>query len=341
VIREAEIYADSGLIFDTIYFGGGTPSSLEPEQLAAVLDGLHGHFDIDPRAQLFLEANPEDVKPDRVTAWRALGFSFVSLGVQSFDDDDEDLEFLGRRHSVAEAYRAVEVLCAGDFHTVSIDLIYGLQGRACEHWRRQLETALRLGVQHLSCYQLTIHEETLLGRRLARGKITEVGDEELSELFFLTHGLCAEAGYEGYEVSNFASAPDHRSKHNQKYWDHTPYIGLGPSAHSFAGGRRWWNRRKLRLWQSAIDLGQNPREGEERPSQTQLALEALMLGFRTTAGVDLNHLRERFEVDLIERNQDVIDRFHESGHLEVDDDRLRPTVAGLAIADSLARSFEV
>ena len=161
----------------------------------------------------------------------------------------------------------------------------------------------------------------------------------MTELFCLTHELLAEAGFEGYEVSNFSSAPEHRSRHNQKYWDHTPYLGLGPSAHSFAGGRRWWNRRKLRLWQNAVAAGEMPVEDEERPSAEQLVLEALMLGFRTAAGVDLDHLHERFGIDLTARNGEIIDRFSESGHIEVDGLRLRPTLAGLAIADTLARSF--
>jgi oxygen-independent coproporphyrinogen-3 oxidase len=233
----------------------------------------------------------------------------------------------------------LDILCAGGFDTVSIDLIYGIEGRSEAHWRRQLEAALTSGAQHMSCYQLTIHEETLFGRRAARGEVAGLDDDELSGLFFLTHEIAAEAGFEGYEVSNFASAPVHRSRHNQKYWDHTPYLGLGPSAHSFAGGRRWWNRRKLRLWQADVDQRKKPLEGNERPSPDQLLLEALMLGFRTAAGVDLDQLRNRFAVDLIEHNQNVINRFHESGHLEAEGPFLRPTLAGLAIADTLAREF--
>ena len=157
----------------------------------------------------------------------------------------------------------------------------------------------------------------------------------------MTHELLTDAGFAGYEVSNFASAPEHRSKHNQKYWDHTPYLGLGPSAHSFAGGRRWWNRRKLRIWQAAVDGGERPVEDEEQPSDEQLVLETLMLGFRTAAGVDLDCLRDRFDIDLLERHREVVDRFRASNHIEVDGNRLRPTLAGLAVADTLARSFTI
>ena len=161
----------------------------------------------------------------------------------------------------------------------------------------------------------------------------------MTELFFLTHELLAESGFEAYEVSNFSSAPVHRSRHNQKYWDHTPYLGLGPSAHSFVGARRWWNLAKLRLWQKSVSDGKTPVEGEEQPSNEQLVLEALMLGFRTSAGVDLERLRVWLGIDLLTKNEDVVDRLCASGHLEVEGSRLLPTLAGLAIADTLARSF--
>lgn len=337
VIREAAMYSDVGLEFDTVYFGGGTPSSLEPEQLARIIDGLRRHLKVDREAMLFLEANPEDVSLQRAAAWRELGIGFVSLGVQALDDDD--LLFLGRRHTAAHARRALECLCGVGFRTVSVDLIYGIAGRSPEHWRAQLESAVALGVDHLSCYQLTVHDRTVLGRRVARGEAQEMDEDGLAELFFVTHRVLSDAGFEGYEVSNFAAAPGNRSKHNQKYWDHTPYLGLGPSAHSFAAGRRWWNQRKVRLWQAAIDRGEAPVEDEERPSNEELALESLMLGFRTAAGVDLDRLRNRFGIDLAAGNGDLIDRLCESGHIEADGRRLRPTLAGLAIADTLARSF--
>ena len=339
IIREATMYADIGLTFDTVYLGGGTPSSLTIEQLICVLDGLRRHLGVDRQPEIFLEANPEDISRERAGIWRDLGVGFVSLGIQSFDD--ADLAFLGRRHSVADARRAGEILRETGFKTVSVDLIYGLEGRSENHWRRQLESALDLGVDHLSCYQLTVHGGTVFGRRVASGAAGELREPEMTDLFFRTHEILAESGFEGYEVSNFSSALEHRSRHNQKYWDHTPYLGLGPSAHSFAGGRRWWNQKKLRLWQKAVSEGKMPAEGEERPSDEQLVLESLILGFRTISGVDVERLRGDFGIDLLAKNEDVVDRLCDSGHIEVDELRLRPTLAGLAIADTLARSFAV
>jgi len=337
VVREAAMCSDGGLVFDTVYLGGGTPSSVAPERLASVCDGLRRHLGIVEDAVFCLEANPEDVTRESAAAWRGLGVGFVSLGVQSFDD--AVLEFLGRAHSADHAQLAVEILLATGFDTVSVDLIYGLTGQTTEQWRAQLERAAALGIDHLSCYQLTYHRSTIFGRRLDRGVATELGESEQAELFFLTHQLLADAGYEGYEVSNFAASPEHRSRHNQKYWDHTPYLGLGPSAHSFADGRRWWNRRKLRLWQSAVDSGRPPIEGEEELSPEQSAFEALMLGLRTTDGVDLTKIHERYGIDLQADNVATIDRLCASGHLRVEDGRIRPTLAGFAIADTIARAF--
>jgi len=339
VVREAEMYAECGLTFDTVYLGGGTPSSVAPKRLESVFDGLRACLEIDESAVCYLEANPEDVTAETAMAWRQLGVDVVSLGVQSFDD--EALAFLGRQHSTSDARAAMEILLGAGFHTVSVDLIYGLSGQKPGEWKAQLAGAVSLGVDHLSCYQLTFHGGTLFGRRLARGLMDQVPEREQAELFFLTHEVLSDAGFEGYEVSNFAAATEHRSRHNQKYWDHTPYLGLGPSAHSFANGRRWWNRRKLRQWQTAVDSGKPPVEDEEWPSREELLLEILMLGLRTTDGVDLTKIRERHGIDLLASNTATIDRFCISGHLHVDGDRLRPTLTGLAIADTLARSFDI
>jgi oxygen-independent coproporphyrinogen-3 oxidase len=339
VLREAAIHRDIGLTFDTVYFGGGTPSCLSPNQILRVVEGVNRHLDIESGASVFLEANPEDVNFEKASVWKDLGCLFISLGVQSFDD--EDLLSLGRKHDAADARRAVDVLLETGFESVSVDLIYGLEGRSRNHWRRQLESAVACGAHHLSCYQLTVHDGTLFGRRVACGDAKEIDEQEIAALFFLTHELLSDAGYQAYEVSNFAMSLEHRSRHNQKYWNHTPYLGLGPSAHSFAHGRRWWNQRKLRLWHNALASGESPVEDEERPSPEELVLEALMLGFRTTAGVDVGRLRHCLEIDFLAQNRAVIDRLSSSGHLEVDGDMLRPSLAGLAIADTLARSFVV
>ena len=338
VLDEAEMHGDHGLEFDTVYFGGGTPSSLGARDLAETLAGLRERLVVRDDAAVSLEINPEDATREKLACWRELGARFVSLGVQSFDD--RALDFLGRRHTAARAIEATEALLEAGFETVSIDLIYGIQGQTAESWSLQLKRAIALGVHHLSCYQLTIHDGTVLGHRLARREMSELPDEEQTDLFFLTHENLAAAGLPGYEVSNFAR-DGHRSSHNRKYWDHTPYLGLGPSAHSWFGGRRWWNIRKLRLWQRRVDSGRLPTDGHEQPTARQLALEALMLGLRTTAGVDLVRVRERFGVDLLSDNQALIHALKDDGRLHFDEPLIRPTLRGMAVADTLAREFNI
>jgi putative oxygen-independent coproporphyrinogen III oxidase len=324
---------------DTIYFGGGTPSALAPEQIGRILDGARECLSISGNAEIFFEANPEDVTPESARAWQDLGVRMLSLGIQSFDA--EALRFLGRRHTPEEARQSVEVARAAGFEIVSIDLIYGLPEQSPDAWRRTLAEAVALRPDHISSYQLTFHENTPFGFRLARGKLAELPDEAQADLFVATHRFLADQGYPAYEVSNFARSPKHQSRHNRKYWNHTPYLGVGPSAHSFSGRRRWWNERKIKPYQARIGAGGRPVAGSEELTAGDLAVEALMLGFRTAGGIDLARFRDRYGVDLAERNIRLIERLEREGLLRVEGSRLLPTLEGWAVADSLARDFEI
>jgi len=336
---EVGLHLEGDWRFDTLYLGGGTPSSLPPDALGRLLEAL-ARLPVAPDAIRHLEVNPEDVTTASARAWRSLGFNFLSLGVQSFDD--ERLRRLGRRHSATSARLAFERLREVGFSTLSVDLIYGSPGDDPGWWRKQLEAIVELGPDHLSCYQLTIHQGTVLGKRRDRGELEELGDDEQGELFRVTHRVLADLGYEGYEVSNFARAPCHRSRHNHKYWRHEPYLGLGPSAHSFCGRRRWWNHRRLRQWQAAVDAGRTPVEGGEELSPAELALEALMLGLRTADGVDLGAVQRRWGVDLATPNAALLERLVVDGLvLRTEHEVVRPTLEGMAIADALARAFDV
>ena len=324
---------------DTIYFGGGTPSALAPAEIARLVESLRENLSIHADAWIFFEANPEDVTPESARAWRGLGVRTVSLGIQSFDAGA--LRFLGRRHGPEEARRSFETAREAGFETVSLDLIYGLPGQTASSWQRTLEDAVALAPDHISCYQLTIHEGTPFGFRLARGKMTELPEPAQAELFLLTHRFLADHGLPGYEVSNFASSPGHRSRHNRKYWDHTPYLGLGPSAHSYSESRRWWNERKLKPWEARIDAGERPIAGNEDLTASERALEALMLGLRTAEGIDLGRFRDRYGVDLRKRNERRIERLERDLLVRIEGDRLIPTLDGWAVADALARDFEL
>ena len=323
---------------DTIYFGGGTPSALAPEDITRILESARGNLSIQDGAWVSFEANPEDVNVESVRAWRDLGIRFLSLGIQSFDADA--LKFLGRRHTPEEAIRSVEIARAAGFDTISIDLIYGLPGQPFEIWKRTLEQAVALRPDHISCYQLTFHEGTPFGFRLAKGTMNELPQEAQGDIFLFTHEFLRDHGYPAYEVSNFARSPEHRSRHNQKYWHHVPYLGLGPSAHSFSGTHRWWNERKLGPYEKRIEIGERPIEESEELTRTDLALEALMLGLRTADGIDFDAFRQRYGVDLWKHNEPLIERLVREGLLRIEGELLIPTLEGLAVTDSLARDFE-
>jgi oxygen-independent coproporphyrinogen III oxidase len=324
--------------FDTVYFGGGTPSLLPPEVLGAILAAARRQLGVRDDARVFLEANPEDVTPAALAAWRELGVHLLSLGIQSFDD--AELAFLGRRHDGVGARRAVERALAAGFPIVSVDLIYGLPSQDPAAWRRNLETAVALGSEHLSCYQLTVAGGTAFGTRRARGELAELPEAEQAQRFELTHAFLADQGYPAYEVSNFARAPELRSRHNQKYWRGAPYLGLGPSAHSFDGGlRRWWNERRLDIYQRRLRAGERPIAGSETLTLAERALEAVMLALRTAEGLDLAAFAERFGRDLVAEQPERLAKLVDEGLLEPPGTHLRATRRGLAVVDGLAAAL--
>jgi oxygen-independent coproporphyrinogen-3 oxidase len=342
LISEISLWAPERSTFegiDTIYFGGGTPSALAPEDIARILGAVRENLSVQEGAWVSFEANPEDVNPERVRAWRNLGVRFLSLGIQSFDADA--LRFLGRRHTAEEARQSVEIARAAGFDMISIDLIYGLPGQPFEIWKQTLEQAVALQPDHISCYQLTFHEGTPFGFRLAKGQMSELPEDAQGDIFLFTHEFLRDHGYPAYEVSNFARSAEHRSRHNQKYWHHVPYLGLGPSAHSFSGTQRWWNERKLGPYEQKVDQGERPIADSEELTRKDLALEALMLGLRTADGIDLGEFKERYGVDLRKHNEPLVERLVRERLMTMEGEVLIPTLAGLAVVESVVRNFEI
>lgn len=339
LITEIRRHSGEGWRFDTIYLGGGTPSCLEPADLERILEAVAGNLELDADTRVFLEVNPEDVNPAALRAWRRLGVHTLSLGIQALNP--EGLAFLERLHGAEDGRRAVRAAHEAGFPTVSMDLIYGLPGQTPEAWQAEMDRALELAPHHVSCYQLTIHAGTRFGAAARRGTLLELPDDAQADLFRLTHRHLGACGMPAYEVSQFATSPAHHSRHNRKYWDHTPYLGLGPAAHSYRGRRRWWNLRKADAWQEALDRGRHPVEGEEILEGPDLALECLMTGLRTCAGVDLERTKALSGLDLLAGNRALIDRLCTEGLIEARGDRLIPTLEGLAVADSLAPLFRL
>jgi oxygen-independent coproporphyrinogen-3 oxidase len=333
LLHEAELWRSSEP-FDTLYLGGGTPSWLQPEELDRLFRGLAERLPMAESLWVSMEANPEDVSSSSVRAWREIGVDFLSLGVQALDD--ESLRFLGRRHRAEQARRSIELALEGDSPVVSVDLIYSLPRQTSADWVATLEEVAALGPSHLSCYELTYHRGTPFGDAAARGRLRVLGEERRAENFELTHRTLEGLGYLGYEVSNFARSAEHRSRHNQKYWYHVPYLGLGVSAHSFDGRRRWWNRRSLDDWYRAVEAGELPRAEIETLDDRSLALEILMLGLRTREGIDLDRFARRFDHDLLKASAGPLERLEARGLARLAGGRLALTLAGRAITESIA-----
>ncbi len=334
LIREMKLYRGLFAPFDTIYLGGGTPSLLSSDQIKTILDALRKTFSFAPDTEIACEANPGDLTPEAATALRAAGINRITIGVQSFDD--RVLAFLGRRHKASEAIAAIKNTREAGFANVGLDLIYGVPGQEIGRWLETLKTALSFVPEHLSCYQLTLELSTPLGSRLQRGELILPHDTLLHEFFTHTSETLEGAGYIHYEVSNFARGYDWMSRHNRKYWNHTPYLGLGPAAHSFAGRRRWWNHRSLDRYIGMVNAGLPPIGGTEILTREQVLLEALYLGMRTREGIDLERFAERYGCDLITEKGTALRALQEQGLITIQDGRLRPTRAGLAVSDSVS-----
>ncbi len=306
----------------TIYLGGGTPSLLEPAALARLLEAIERSCPRAPGAEVTLEVNPEDVTAARARAWRGAGITRVSLGVQSFEP--RALAWMHRIHAADQAGRAVAALREAGFANLSLDLICGLPPELGRDWARDLELALALEPDHLSVYGLTVEARTPLARWVARGSARPASDERHAEEFLLADARLRAAGFEHYEVSNYAR-PGFRAVHNAAYWQRRPYVGLGPSAHSAFGETRQWNRRDWASYERALARGESPVEGREALDASARRLEDLYLGLRTALGVSLDLVPEA-----------AAERWIGAGWAIREGDRLRLTAEGWLRLDALA-----
>ncbi len=272
----------SGASVETVYLGGGTPSLLDPDATSDLMRRLCDVFPLADRAEVTLEANPEDVTATAAVAWRDAGVNRVSLGVQSFDA--RTLEWMRRPHGPDAPRRAVEQLRAAGIENVSVDLIFAVPDSLRRDWRADLESALALAPSHISLYGLTVEAKTPFGRWVAGGTAFPASDETYAEEYLLAHELLSDQGYAFYEVSS-AATPGRWSRHNWAYWSGAPYLGVGPAAHSWNGTERRWNLGPWEAYRRTVDAGEDPMEGREVLLETERWVERVYLGLRTTAGV--------------------------------------------------------
>ena len=312
-------------VLDTLYLGGGTPSRLGPEGVTRLLHELGTAFQLAPSAEVTLEANPEDITPGAVSAWREAGVNRVSLGVQSLDPGV--LAWMHRVHTAQQARDAVAILRDSGIGSISLDLIYALPSVLARDWARDLEESIALGPDHVSCYGLTIETHTPLARWQARGDVAPAGEDSWEREFLAAHDRLRSAGYEHYEVSNYA-LPGRRAVHNAAYWVGAPYVGLGPSAHGFDGEARRWNLRDFTAWERAVAGEADPVEESETLLPEQRQIEEIYLGLRTDRGVATSG-----------GDESLARSWRDAGWAVSDAGRLRLTPLGWLRLDALATAL--
>lgn len=322
----------NGEKIDTIYFGGGSPSLLPEAAIASLLTYLDFLFQVDENAEITLEANPDDISKTKLKAWKRAGFNRLSIGVQSFSDSS--LQWMNRAHHSAQSVEAVELAQAIGFSNISIDLIYGVPGMSDADWEQDVHKAIALQVPHLSCYALTVEPRTALDKMIRTKKSVDIDADTQARQFSILTQKLAEAGFEHYEISNFAK-PGFRSRHNSSYWQGTPYLGLGPSAHSFNGTSRQWNTSNNALYLSCIKEEIVPCEQEILSSVQQLN-EYIMTSLRTIEGIDLNRVATRWGNAQMDALLLTAGKYLESGRLTQIDQRLQLTEEGKFLADGIA-----
>jgi oxygen-independent coproporphyrinogen III oxidase len=334
VTGEMAFYKNTFPSFDTIYIGGGTPSLLSVQQIDEVLKAANSNFNIDQPAEMTMEVNPGDVSLEYFQLLRKLGINRLNIGIQSFDDSI--LKFLGRRHTAHESSSAMDAARLAGFDNIGIDLIYGVSGQDIDTWKQTLKEAISFFPEHLSCYQLSLDKKTPLYKQYNQDGLHLPSENEAVDFFITTSNILTDAGYIHYEVSNFARTDSLTSRHNIKYWRHTSYLGLGPAAHSFLDRKRWWNKTNVRTYLQDISGGNNPMDKSEQLSMEQLALEALFLGMRTKEGINLKQYKACFGSDLLSEKRHIINELINNNLVELKNGSLCPTLAGMAVADSLA-----
>ncbi|MFM7021408.1 MAG: radical SAM family heme chaperone HemW [Flavobacteriales bacterium] len=320
----------------TVYFGGGTPSLLSGEELNAIMSKLRTIFDLSQVQEITLEANPDDLNEEKIKALHASGVNRLSIGIQSFFE--EDLRYMNRAHNAEQAINCVGIAKNNGIENISIDLIYGFPSLTEEKWKANIERALALGVQHISCYSMTVEEGTALSRQIATGKALKINDEQSAHHFQILQKSLKDAGFSHYEISNF-SLPDYESKHNSSYWKGKKYLGIGPSAHSYDGANRYWNVANNLRYMDAIESNLVPAEKEEIDVATAYN-EYILTRLRTIWGIEEKELLN-FDEQCLQTFHSEIKQYLDTGKVLLADGKYTLSEEGKFIADKIASDLFV
>jgi oxygen-independent coproporphyrinogen-3 oxidase len=340
--REMALAGQPALDFDTLYLGGGTPSVLDNAAIEQTVAAAFRFFNLRSDAEVTMEVNPGTASLEDFRRYRQFGVNRLNIGIQSFQE--ENLKFLGRIHSREEALASIRRARQAGFDNIGLDLIYGLPEQDEIHWLSDLNQAVQLNPEHLSCYMLTREAGTPLDRETAAGRIRLPAEDSLGQLFETTIDHLTAHGFLHYEVSNFARRDDSdrspwMSRHNRKYWSLAPYIGLGPSAHSYLEPQRRWNHRSLAKYLQDIRQAKLPIAGQERLTREQMIMEAIYLGFRTVQGIDLGDFERRFGIDFSMTYREKIAGFENDDLLKINDSHCALTRKGMVLLDGITAEF--
>ncbi len=310
LLKEIQLYKSNPPFdfnpFSTLYFGGGTPSLLSPDEFTLILKTIQTSFKLTQNIEISIEANPGTVLEKNLFAYRKAGINRMTIGVQSFNENE--LKILTRIHSTKEAVKAIHSARQAGFDNIGIDLIFGIPGQSLASWRDTLKKAVDILPQHISMYGLTYEAGAPLTRAVEKDELFKC-DEELEREMYLTGiEFLEKAGYEHYEISNFA-LPGARSLHNQKYWDGSCYIGLGPSAHSYDGDHRWWNVADVNSYCTTLTKSLLPVEKKERLVENHKLEEMILLGLRRVEGINLSEWKQKTNQDLLHQAKNILNQF--------------------------------
>jgi oxygen-independent coproporphyrinogen-3 oxidase len=331
IVKELQIRKDylQNETIHTIYFGGGTPSILNKSQFELIFDAIYKIYNVADDAEITFEANPDDLTTDFLASIHPLPFNRMSIGIQSFDDTD--LKRINRRHSGKEAIDAVKNAQNAGFSNISIDLIYGLPNQTLAAWEKQIDTAFTLNVQHISAYGLTYEEGTALWKQREKGLVKTVDDDSMNDMYLLLIEKVKQNGFEAYEISNFA-LPNHRSQHNTSYWKQQPYIGIGPSAHSYNLTSRQWNVSSITTYNKAIAENGIFFESETLSTNDRYN-DFIMVSLRTSDGIDLRLLENEFGVEFKDYCLQNVQKFIKTNKVDYSNGRLCLSSQGVQISN--------
>jgi len=338
--KEIELYAvkyGKNETFDTIYIGGGTPSILSYLQINRILNSLFKNFRISENAEITIEINPGTINKSKLTEFNKAGINRLSIGVQSFNENE--LKFLGRIHSAEESVKSLQYAIEAGFENLSIDLIYALPNQSLSDWEISIRKAIELNPTHISAYNLTIEKGTPFYDLKTNGKLKTLSESKEKEFFDITDVSFSDAGYNHYEISNFAKGEKNISKHNYKYWQHNNYLGLGPSAHSFWNNQRWGNYKSVEKYLLNLRKNIEPVEFTETLSTKDLEFEHIFLSLRTYGGLDLIKFQKRFRSDFKSKYKSIFSKLVNKEYAKINDINFKLTNKGMALYDEILPLF--